>query len=57
MSKRSASFQSAFEVLEEIKENVQICCAITMDPEEAECLIDELEDILIRMENLVTGKK
>jgi|TARA_R110002020_G_scaffold184123_1_gene381003 hypothetical protein len=54
--KRNASINSALEVLEQIKENVQICCAITMDPEEVEGLIDELEDILNRMYNTMTGK-
>ncbi len=54
--KKNASFQSAFEVLNEIKENVGTCCAITMDPDDVENLIDELEDILNRMHNLVMGK-
>ena len=55
--KKSASFDSALEVLSEIKDNVQTCCAITMDPDEVEILIDELEDIIIRMQKLVTGQK
>lgn len=55
--KKTASFQSALEVLSEIKENIGTCCAITMDPDEVEVLVDELEDILNRMNNLVTGKK
>jgi hypothetical protein len=38
--------QEALEILEEIKENVGTCCAITMDPEEVEILIDKLEEIL-----------
>ena len=45
------------EVLEEIRENVQTCCAITMDPDDVESLIDELEDILNRMYNTMTGQK
>tara|TARA_B110000858_G_scaffold140426_1_gene159436 strand:+ start:325 stop:462 length:138 start_codon:yes stop_codon:yes gene_type:complete len=36
----------ALEILEEIEENVGICCAITMDPEEVETLIYRLKDIL-----------
>ena len=36
----------ALEILEEIEENVGICCAITMDPEEVEDLIYRLKDIL-----------
>jgi len=55
--KKQASFQSALEVLEEIRENVTVCCAITMDPDDVEVLIDELEDIILRMEKLVTGQK
>jgi hypothetical protein len=55
--KRNASVNSALEVLEEIRENVQTCCAITMDPDDVEVLIDELEDILNRMYNTMTGQK
>ena len=55
--KKTASFESALEVLEEIRENVQTCCAITMDPDDVEGMIDELEDILIRMKKLVSGQK
>jgi len=55
--KRHASFQSAFEIINEIKEHIGTCCAITMDPDDVEGLVDELEDILNRMHNLVTGKK
>jgi len=36
----------ALEILGEIEENVGICCAITMDPEEVEDLIYRLKDIL-----------
>ena len=46
----------ALEILDEIESNVGVCCAITMDPEEVEGLIDELEDILNRMYNTMTGK-
>ena len=38
--------QEALEILKEIKENVGTCCAITMDPEEVEILIEKLEEIL-----------
>ena len=55
--KKTASFQSALEVLNEIRENIGTCCAITMDPDEVEVLVDELEDILHRMHNTVIGKK
>jgi hypothetical protein len=36
----------ALELLDEIEENVNICCAITMDPEEVQEMIDKLRNIL-----------
>ena len=36
----------ALELLNEIEENVNICCAITMDPEEVQVMIDKLRNIL-----------
>ena len=36
----------ALELLEEIAENVSTCCAITMDPDEVEEMIDKLREIL-----------
>ena len=36
----------ALELLSEIEENVNICCAITMDPEEVQVMIDKLRNIL-----------
>ena len=36
----------ALEILGEIEENVGVCCAITMDPEEVEILIYKLREIL-----------
>ena len=36
----------ALELLDEIEENVSICCAITMDPEEVQEMIDKLRNIL-----------
>ncbi len=38
--------QEALEVLEEITENINVCCAITMDPEEVEDLIYQLREII-----------
>jgi len=35
--------EQALEILEEIRENVCICCAVTMEPEEVEVLIDKLK--------------
>ena len=36
----------ALELLNEIEENVNICCAITMDPDEVQEMIDKLRSIL-----------
>jgi len=33
-------------LLDEIEENVNICCAITMDPDEVQEMIDKLRSIL-----------
>ncbi len=40
------SKEEALEILEEIKENVNVCCAITMEPDEVLVLIDKLEEYL-----------
>ena len=39
-------FSEALKILEEIEENVGICCAITMEPDEVLLLIDRLKEIL-----------
>ena len=36
----------ALEILDSIEENVNICCAITMDPDEVQEMIDKLRSIL-----------
>ena len=36
------SREEALEILEEIEENVNVCCAITMEPDEVLVLIDKL---------------
>jgi len=36
----------ALELLTQIEENVSVCCAITMEPEEVLELIDELRELL-----------
>ena len=36
----------ALELLEQIEENVSVCCAITMEPDEVLTLIEELRTIL-----------
>ena len=43
----------ALKLLEEIEENVNICCAITMDPDEVLVLIDKLKEII--KENIKNG--
>ena len=39
-------FKEAIELLEEIEENVGVCCAVTMEPDEVLLLIDRLREIL-----------
>ena len=38
--------EEALTLLDEIEENVNICCAITMDPDEVQEMIDKLRTIL-----------
>jgi|TARA_B110000881_G_C18443073_1_gene447004 hypothetical protein len=38
--------QEALEILEEIEENINVCCAITMEPDEVLLLIDKLKEYL-----------
>jgi len=40
------SREEALEILEEIEENVNTCCAITMEPDEVLVLIDKLKEYL-----------
>jgi hypothetical protein len=40
------SKEEAIEILGEIKENINTCCAITMDPDEVLDLIEKLEEYL-----------
>ena len=44
-------FSKALEILEEIEENVGICCAVTMEPDEVLELIDKLKEILEKYKN------
>ena len=39
-------FKEALDVLEQIEENVNICCAVTMEPDEVLDLIDKLKKFL-----------
>ena len=36
----------ALQILEEIKENINICCAVTMEPEDVLELIEKLESYI-----------
>jgi len=36
----------ALEILNEIEENINICCAITMEPDNVQQLIDKLRKII-----------
>ena len=42
----AVSREEALEILEEIEENVGVCCAITMEPDEVLVLIDKLKTYL-----------
>ena len=44
-------FKMALEILEEIEENVGVCCAVTMEPDEVLLLIDKLKEILEKYKN------
>ena len=39
-------FKKALKILEQIEENVSICCAVTMEPDEVLELIDKLKKFL-----------
>tara|TARA_R110000796_G_scaffold173507_1_gene290474 strand:+ start:348 stop:503 length:156 start_codon:yes stop_codon:yes gene_type:complete len=39
-------FKEALEILEQIEENINICCAVTMDPDDVYILIDKLKKFL-----------
>tara|TARA_R100001460_G_scaffold84164_1_gene125457 strand:+ start:499 stop:636 length:138 start_codon:yes stop_codon:yes gene_type:complete len=41
--------EEALELLEEIRDNVGVCCAVTMEPDEVEYLIDKLKSIILQL--------
>ncbi len=43
---KGVSKEEALKILEEIEENVEICCAITMEPDEVLILIDKLKEYI-----------
>ena len=38
--------ERALELIEEIRSNINVCCAVTMDPDDVEELVDELKKII-----------
>ena len=44
-------FDKAIETLDTIEENINICCAVTMEPDEVLVLIDKLRDFLNEQKN------
>ena len=40
----------ALELLEQIEENVSVCCAITIEPDEVLLLIEELKDEINKLQ-------
>ena len=45
------SMDEALEILDQIREQVGTCCAVTMYPEDVEELIDKLEELLIKLKD------
>jgi|TARA_R110002020_G_scaffold242167_1_gene455481 hypothetical protein len=43
--------EEALKILDEIKENVEVCCSVTMEPDEVLILIDKLKIILENLKN------
>ena len=41
--------EEALEILQEIEDNVNVCCAVTMEPDEVAVLIDRLRECLIKL--------
>ena len=39
-------YKEALEILDQIEENINICCAVTMDPDDVLDLIDKLKEFL-----------
>ena len=48
---RKEEFDKAMETLNEIEENINVCCAVTMEPDEVLVLIDKLRDFLNEQKN------
>ena len=48
---KKEEFDKAIKILDEIEENINVCCAITMEPEDVLVLIDKLRKILNEQKN------
>ena len=48
---RKEEFNKALELLEEIEENTDTCCAITMDPDDVSELISKLRTIIEKLKD------
>ena len=44
-------FDKAIEILDTIEENINICCAVTMEPDEVLELVDKLRKFLNEQKN------
>ena len=44
-------FNKALEILQDIEDNVDVCCAITMDPDDVSKLISELRTIIEKLKD------
>ena len=43
---QNVEYSEALKIFEEIEENVNVCCAVTMEPDEVLDLIDKLKKFL-----------
>ena len=48
---QNVEYKKALNILNEIEENVNTCCAITMEPDDVLTLIDKLRTIIKNGEN------
>jgi hypothetical protein len=48
---QNVEYKEALNILNEIEENVNTCCAITMEPDDVLTLIDKLRTIIKNGEN------
>ena len=46
---QNEEFNKALELLDEIEENTDTCCAITMDPDDVSVLISDLRTIIEKL--------